>query len=317
MMLLYRLTYSVFFWLKRMKRSEKTGIFKGIFVKLCDTYSYYFGVLLNRKFIPYFASHPVKCGLNQQKRDERYTVSLTSFPKRIDYIWPAIYTLMCQSFKPDNIVLWLSEEQFPDKRIPEPLEQLKKCGLTVRFCDELRSHKKYYYAFKEYSDDNIITVDDDMFYPTDFIKTLVKYHKKHPRDIIANSVQIIYPQMTSLPTEWIVAPNFETRVSRNDFQAFTGAGALFPPKVFCEETFNKEKIKSIAFTADDLWLKAMSLVSGIKTTKIPKFRAFNMGMEIPSNETLFSVNKEQGENLNNKVWKALIDEYHLEQYELK
>lgn len=316
MMLLYRLTYSVFFWLKRMKRSKKTGVFKGLFIKLCDTYTYYFGLLLNRKFIPFFESHPVKYGLNTEKRDESYTVSLTSFPKRIEHVWIAIDTLMRQSFKPDRIVLWLSNEQFPDGEIPKSLEALKSKGLTIKFCDELRSHKKYFYSFEEYPQDNIITVDDDMFYPTDFIETLVKHHKKYPRDIIANSVQIIYPQITSLPTEWIVAENFEKRTSRNDFQAFTGAGTLFPPDTFCDEAFNKEKIKSLAFTADDLWLKAMSLMSGVKTTKIAKFRAFNMCIDIPGDETLFSVNKVDGENLNDKVWKSLVDEYDLGKYKL-
>lgn len=317
MMLLYRLTYSVFFWLKRMKRSEKMGILHNFFAKFCDTYSYYFRLLLNKKFIPYFKTHPVKCGLNTKKRDESYTVSLTSFPKRIEYVWIAIDTLMRQNFKPDRIVLWLSNEQFPDGKIPESIEQLKEKGLTVRFCDELRSHKKYYYCFKEYPNDNIITVDDDMFYPVDFIKTLVKYHKKYPHDIIANSVQIIYPQMISPPTEWIVAKNYDKRASRNDFQAFTGAGALFPPNTFCDEAFDKTKVKSLAFTADDLWLKAMSLISGVKTTKIFKFRAFNVGMDIPDNETLFSVNKADGDNLNNMVWQSLVEEYDLGKYDLE
>ena len=38
-------------------------------------------------------------------------------------------------------------------------------GLEIIFVsDELACHNKYYYAFQQYSDDVIITVDDDVIY---------------------------------------------------------------------------------------------------------------------------------------------------------
>ncbi len=309
MMLFYEAFYRVYFWLKRMARSEKTGFLKPKFKKLSDEYSYYFWLLLNRKYSKYFKNHPVKYGLNTKPRKEKYTVSFTSFPKRIEYVHLAVETLLRQSFKPDRIVLWLAREQFPDEVIPKSLEELKSRGLTVRFCDDLRSHKKYYYAFKEYPDDNIILVDDDMFYPRDMIKKLVKLHKKHHKDIICTSAQIIYPDLTAMPTEWVTAKNRGDYRSKDEVQAFTGAGSLFPPRWYTDEVFNLENIKKYAFTADDLWLKAMSLIAGVKTTKIKRYRAFYVDIDIKDNETLFSVNKQAGENLNNIVWQNLLDCY--------
>ena len=47
------------------------------------------------------------------------------------------------------------------------LDQQKR-GLTIRFCEDLKAHKKYYYAFKEYPDDIVITVDDDVIYPQEY-----------------------------------------------------------------------------------------------------------------------------------------------------
>lgn len=285
------------------------------FTYLSDLFSYYFWVLLNRKYPAFFEKHPVKCGINRKPRKERYVVSLTSFPARIDYVHLAIETLMRQSFKADEIVLWLAREQFPaENKLPASLIKLKDRGLTIKFCDDLRSHKKYYYTFKEYGDCNVIIVDDDMFYPLDLIKRLVKLHRKHPENIICESAQIIYPNITALPTEWVVAENKADYSDSIYVQSFTGYGTLYPPHWYPDELFNIENIKKYAFTADDLWLKAMSIINNVKTVKEQKFRAFYIEIDIKKNETLFSVNKSDGENLNNVVWKSLCEKYELGKY---
>ena len=51
------------------------------------------------------------------------------------------------------------------KDIPDNLlGYYNKKQLEIIFVEEdLRSHKKYYYAFKEYQNDIIITIDDDIF----------------------------------------------------------------------------------------------------------------------------------------------------------
>lgn len=305
MLPIYDVGYKVFFWLKRMrKRFPK-------WTKAAQLFEYYFSLFLNRKMVPWFEKHPVKWGLNTKKRDEQYTVSLTSFPARINYVHIAIETLMRQSCKPDRIVLWLAESQFSDKKLPERLTALQEKGLTIRFCDDLRSHKKYYFAFQEYADDNIILADDDIFYPADMIKKLVKLHKKYPKDIVGMSAQIVAPTLESLPSVWPVPDLRKRYVSCDCAQVFTGAGSLFPTRWYTEEVFNKEKATQIAGTADDLWLKAMSLIAGVKTTLVHPQRGFPVDIHIENNETLFSMNGGHGENINDKVWEALVREYRI------
>ena len=306
MMLIYDICYRVFFWLKRMRKR-----FPGL-EKISREYEYYFSLLLNRKFIPWFEKHPVKWGLNKKKRDERYTVSLTSFPARIEYVHIAIETLMRQSFQPDNIVLWLAESQFPERKLPESLVKLESKGLIIRFCEDLKSHKKYFYVFQEYPDDNIILADDDIFYPMDTIQKLVRLHKKYPKDILGVSAQIVAPTLSALPSVWLT-PSMEERYIRCDCaQVFTGAGSLFPAGWYPDEIRNCDKAMKIAGTADDLWLKAMSLLAGVKTTIVYPQRGFPVAIYIPDNQTLFSMNGNQGENMNDKVWKVLVEEYGLD-----
>ena len=63
------------------------------------------------------------------------------------------------------VILWLSKEQFPDRSfIPNSLLSLEKRGLIIELCEgDLRSHKKYYYALRQYPNDIIITIDDMLF----------------------------------------------------------------------------------------------------------------------------------------------------------
>ena len=51
--------------------------------------------------------------------------------------------LLQQTLKPDEVILWLSEEQFPNKQLPENLTRLQEFGLSIKWCkDDIKSFKK-------------------------------------------------------------------------------------------------------------------------------------------------------------------------------
>lgn len=312
MLIIYDMFYKMYFSLKRFcKKKGNNGILK-VVRKFYEWYGYYFELFLNRKLAPWLEKHPARRSLNTRRRKERYIVSLTSFPVRINHAHIAVETLMRQSFKPDGIVLWLAESQFPEKKLPDRLTQLESRGLTIRWCDDLRSHKKYFYAFQEYPESNIILADDDLFYPSDTVKKLARLHRKHPKDIVCVSAQIIEPTLDTLPSVW-PAPKLKKRyISGFHIQAFTGAGSLFPAGWYTDELFNKEAIMSMAETADDLWLKAMSIIAGIKTTMAYPARGFPVEIAIEHNQTLFQENGFHGGNANDRVWQALVNKYGLD-----
>ena len=78
-------------------------------------------------------------GVNNNKRDTKVIVSLTSFPARIDTVYITIRSILMQSLKPDIIILWLAQEQFPEKEkeLPYNLLKLKKYGLTIEWCHDI------------------------------------------------------------------------------------------------------------------------------------------------------------------------------------
>jgi len=211
-------------------------------------------------------------GINTSDRVERYIVSLTSFPERIQEVWITIETLMRQTFKPDMIILWLAEEQFPDKKIPESLNKLKSRGLTIKFCEDLKAHKKYFYSLINYPTSNIITVDDDLYYPRNLLSNLVKLHREFPGLIVTNRAHRITFSGEELNPYRKWNHNVTDTKPSLLLLATGGAGTLYPPDSLHEDVFNTEMLRKLCFHADDLWLKIMSLRRG---TMIATNRLYN------------------------------------------
>ncbi|MBQ7454521.1 MAG: glycosyltransferase family 2 protein [Selenomonadaceae bacterium] len=143
---------------------------------------------IDKKEIDKLISRKNFVGLNKFPRAEKVIVSLTSYKPRINDVKYAIYSLLNQTFPPDKLILWLDEDSFPqrEKNLPHDLLELKKFGLTINWCENLRPHTKYFYTLKNYPDDIIVTADDDIFYRPDWLKILYDEHTKFPNCLIAH-----------------------------------------------------------------------------------------------------------------------------------
>lgn len=103
------------------------------------------------------------------------TASLTTFPARIKEVRYVIMSILLQTIRPDRVLLWVAEDQFPNRQLPDNLRVLCDYGLEIRFCDDLRSHKKYYYVLQEQkTNELVITFDDDIIYHPHTIERLIK-----------------------------------------------------------------------------------------------------------------------------------------------
>ena len=278
---------------------------------LCKKLMDYCEWFYNIPFARWCAKHPRReSGATKQKRSQKIIVSLTTYPKRIPTIWLTIETLLRQTVKPDEIVLWLANEQFERglSDLPESLLRLQERGLTIRFCDDLRSHKKYYFALQEYPNDLIVLADDDMFYPKDTIAKLLNMHRQYPRDICCITAQVIEPGFTAMPSQWRNPKLDENNLQHSDrIQAFTGSGTLIPPSALPAETFDAERIKSLCFHADDLWIAFMAHRAGTRVTTLKKWRPFPVCIYGTAEGSLYYIN---GEGKQNDVqWKNLLDHY--------
>ena len=247
-----------------------------------------------------FALTPLpKRGLNTLPRKETVVLSLTSFPARIDQAYVAIKSLMRQSVKADRIVLWLAEDQFKDFALPKKFDRLTKRGLRVRYVEDLRSHKKYYYALQEQKPDElVITFDDDIIYEKDAVKKLIKKHNEFPDCIVCNrGHEIKYDDNGIKPyNEWKI--RFEGGVDTPEMNIMpsTGNGCLYPYGVMPESSFDIESFRKNANSADDIWMRFNSLKKGVFVVRTQKEVATLINVFSSQKTALNRVNDGQNEN---------------------
>ena len=240
-----------------------------------------------------------KLSLNQEPREEKIIVSLTSFPARINTVGYAIKSLFNQTVKPDRIILWLAETQFQGVELPNLLKELCEKGLEIRFCKDLRSHKKYYFALQEQqSNELVITYDDDLIYPEDSIERLYKTHQKFPDCVVCNRAQLCTEENGGLGKydTWTVYSSEGVKKPSASLFPSTGGGTLYPYQSVDEEVFNDEVMRITALTADDLWMRFMSAKKGTRVIKTRKAHRTFSTLEGSQTEGLQQENCIGGEN---------------------
>lgn len=203
----------------------------------------------------------------------KFIVSFTSYPARIKRIQTVLDSIMAQTCKPDKVVLYLSDEQFVDRFLPVDLSSYFECGLEIHWCKEdMKSHKKYLYAFQEYSDDYILTIDDDHYYEKHMVEEFLQYVGKFPGCVLARGTHLITVRndgkISSYEKWWRTCMHY-IGIPRMDLFAVGGAGILYPPRLFIDEVLNTDSIKEYCIYADDIWLKVMELLSAIPVVQVP------------------------------------------------
>lgn len=196
-------------------------------------------------------------------------VSLTSYGKRLDIVHLTILSLMRQSVRPDRIVLWLDVEG-PDG-VPDSLKRLENYGLDIRYgCENLKGHKKYFWALREFADACVITVDDDVMYPVDTVESLVAAHRRYPDAVVARRVNrmVAADDVLAPYAEWEFQWH-EGDSPRSDLLATGVGGVLYPPHCFGDQAFDLAPIAGTGLGNDDLWLKANEIIDGREVAWAP------------------------------------------------
>ena len=246
---------------------------------------------------------------------ENFIVSLASHSKRINTLHLCLESIFKQTIQPKKILLYL-DSSVPSDIIPNNISSFVKAGLEIIFIsDRLGPHNKYYYTFKNYPDDIIITVDDDVIYNELTFEKLMETHHQFPYAICANRVKYMtFDENEKLMpyNEWISEYSKILYPSKKLIATGVG-GVLYPSHTFSDSVFNKKEIIELSLTADDIWLKFKELESGIPvvwTGQIPQHP-----IQIPGTmeKSLWrTINKEK----NDLYIKNMIEYYQLDLYSL-
>ncbi|TGE31895.1 glycosyltransferase [Desulfosporosinus sp. Sb-LF] len=219
-------------------------------------------------------------------------VSITSYPARFDKIYSSLNSAFRQSVRPEKIVLYLDEDV--DKvALPKKVLKLQKKGLVILNRPEnIKPHKKYYYALQEYRDKLVVTFDDDMIYRTDTIELLMAKHKQYPNCVVSRRVHRIITDAqgkVAKYSDWEFECNTIVEPSHNVCALGIG-GVLYPAQIFPEETFDLSLIKKLSLTNDDIWLKGIEVISNIPVVKTDSTKQYPWPVEDTQENALMNLN---------------------------
>ena len=213
-------------------------------------------------------------GVTEEKRKPQLIVSLTSFPERINTINITITTLLTQTLKPDRLILWLANEQFPNKEkdLPQKLLDLKTFGLEIKWCEDLRSYKKIVPTLKEFPNDIIVTADDDLYYSVTWLESLYNAYLKNPENIYvkrATRLDIENSKIKPLKRDKRFNKDFDKKSFYN--MILSGSGCLFPPNSLYKDILDKELFLKLLPTHDDVYTWAMLVLNDKKIEVVGGF----------------------------------------------
>ena len=200
---------------------------------------------------------------------EEVIVSLTSFGKRINEVYLAIESIMQGTLKPNRIVLWLADNEFGGKVLPQALQRQQKRGLQIEFCDDIKSYKKIIPTIEKYPEACVVTIDDDVMYEFDLLENLIRAHQDNPNDICACRMHRITLDEQNRPQSYLKWDMLVYPEKRSNLHFLTsGGGTLFPPHCFIDEMTNRDAFMRLCPYADDIWINAMILLSGKQIAKV-------------------------------------------------
>lgn len=246
----------------RLKNAYASGGFKEIARKSFFHYIYRLNNHITKCAVN---CKKIKYGLNQEEsREEKVIVSLTSFPARFDKIHLTLKSLLLQSEKPDKIMVYLGSDSSRDFFTKEMLE-LEQYGVEYRIDTDrnLKSHKKYFYAMQDFVDDVIVTADDDVYYPSNWLACLLNSYKRYPNAVSARRVHLMKKNGADF-ARYNLWEDQCRRVTSPSFALIaTGcSGILYPPHCLSKFAFDEALMKDLCFEADDIWLKCMEVLNG-------------------------------------------------------
>lgn len=195
-------------------------------------------------------------------------VSLTSYPARIGSVWITVESILRQSHPPDQVLLVLCCDEFPERAIPKRLQAMTRRGLRVMWVVEnTQSYKKLLPALRQHPDAVIVTADDDTIYPKDWLGSLLQVHQRQPEEILGHrAAEILVADGRLGPySTW---PRVTERTPGNRVFLTGMGGILYPPGSLPDVALDQDLALRLCPTTDDIWFKVMALLAGTTVRKV-------------------------------------------------
>jgi hypothetical protein len=198
-------------------------------------------------------------------------VSMTSHGTRLQFVHIGIESIAQGTQRPSRLILWIDEPSALQQLSPG-LQRLQRRGLEIKLTENLGPHTKYQpaLALPELQTHPLVTADDDIMYPTDWLAGLTKAYLEAPDMVHCYRAHVMtfadgglrpYSQWKACTTDQPAHQNFLTGVS----------GVIYPPSMVSALKNAGRSFLTCCPKADDIWLNAIAVRSGHMVRQIKRF----------------------------------------------
>lgn len=257
--------------------------------------------------IKLLCANPERLGVGAQTKGVAPIISLTSIESRLHIVGITIRSLLNQNVAFERIILWLNDSLL--EKTPNSLLKLQCDRFEIKYSQENGPHRKLVETLRICPESCIVTCDDDVIYPRDWLERLLDDHLLYPRDVIAHECRTIsYSQSGELLPykQW----RYQSAAEMAQYVLAIGyGGVLYPSQALHEDAVNRDLYDKLAPRVDDLWFKAMSLRQGTATRKSSN----NQPKPIPIlfSQKIALKHKNVKEDKNREQWQKLEEHYFL------
>jgi DNA-binding beta-propeller fold protein YncE len=195
-------------------------------------------------------------------------LSLTTHGCRLELVFYAIQSIGTGSRKPSRITLWLQDKD-AYLNPPDTLRRLMLVGLEICLSEDLGPHTKYYPYIDRESELYVplVTADDDVMYPVDWLQNLIAAHEANPVVVHCHRAQ----RMRLNNKRFLPYNTWEgcqsTSPSHLNF-IIAVCGVIYPPD-FLQYLKNQGRgFEHCCSAADDIWMTVNALRGGFKIAQV-------------------------------------------------
>ena len=201
-----------------------------------------------------------------------WSISLTSYPSRFRLLPLTLKCLLSQSVRPDAVILWIAHGD--RHRLTPDILRLEDFGLSIRFCEDLRSYKKIVPTLRDDPGRYIVTADDDAYFGRDWLKGLVNAWREDG-EVVCRRAHRVRIGADGMPLGY---DGWGWEIDAGDASPLvfptSGGGVLYPPSVLAPEVCRQDLFMELCPTADDVWLYFMMRRTGALARRVGRGRPF-------------------------------------------
>ncbi|GGF12782.1 hypothetical protein [Subtercola lobariae] len=195
-------------------------------------------------------------------------VSLTTHGLRLQTVYYAIESIGRGELRPSRLILWIDERDARKPRPPE-LARLVARGLEILTTSNYGPHTKYfpYVQSRDRHTTALVTADDDVIYPIDWLSRLNAAHNSRPDLIRAMKVRRVELLSNGFApyTTWKAVASVDASVLN---LALGVSGVIYPPAFLEELHVAGDSFRLVSPRADDIWLHAVAVRTGFLVAQV-------------------------------------------------